>query len=206
MLLLDPLRRPPHHMGTAEERASIGSGGGDGKERGGRAQLRRGVAPDVGAAGVRRSRRARATASPALGAERLKRMHEDYRQAAADLAYAQTHFPASEAAAYLNRLVGQAHGELYGATPRRLATMWRFLAYGYPRLVRRNARPILLATAVLLGAVALGFLLAHVDYPLARLFLPAAYRDVAGDPIAAGTAGRATCWRRSRRCSRPGSP
>lgn len=133
---------------------------------------------------------ARSDGVASLGSERLKRMHEDYRQAAADLAYAQTHFPGSEAARYLNGLVGQAHGELYGATPRRLATMWRFVAYGYPRLVRKHARPILLASAVLAGAVALGFLLAHVDYPLARLFLPAAYRDIAGDPLSGGAQSR----------------
>lgn len=118
-----------------------------------------------------------------LGVERLKQMHEDYRQAAADLAYAQTHFPASDVTVYLNGLVGRAHGELYGATPRRMATMWRFMARGYPRLVRKNWRPIALAAAILFGATALGFLLANVDYPLARLFLPAQYRDVVGDPV-----------------------
>jgi uncharacterized membrane protein SpoIIM required for sporulation len=131
---------------------------------------------------------ARTQGVASLGVEQLKRMHEDYRQAAADLAYAQTHFPASEAATYLNRLVGRAHGELYGATPRRMATMWRFMARGYPRLVRKNWRPIALAAAVLFGAVALGFLLANVNYPLARLFLPAQYREVAGDPVAGAKA------------------
>ena len=129
---------------------------------------------------------ARASGVAQLGAERLKQMHEDYRQAAADLAYAQTHFPSSEVTSYLNRLVGEAHGELYGSTPARAAAAWRFLAGGYPRLVRKNARPILLAAAVLLGAVALGYLLAHVDYPLARLFLPEQFRDVAGDPAEQG--------------------
>jgi hypothetical protein len=126
---------------------------------------------------------ARARGVASLGAERLKRMHEDYRQAAADLAYAQTHFPDSQAADYLNRLVGQAHAELYGATPRRGAALWAFLARGYPRLLRRRWRPLALASAILFGSIALGYLLAHVDYPLARLFLPAAYRDIAGDPV-----------------------
>jgi hypothetical protein len=32
-----------------------------------------------------------------LGATRLRQMHEDYRHAAADLAYAQTHFPGRRA-------------------------------------------------------------------------------------------------------------
>jgi uncharacterized membrane protein SpoIIM required for sporulation len=133
---------------------------------------------------------ARSQGVATLGVERLKQMHEDYRQAAADLAYAQTHFPSAEVTGYLNRLVGQAHGELYGAAPRRLATMWRFIAVGYPRLLRRNWRPIALSAGVLFGAVALGFLLAHVDYPLARLFLPASFRDIAGDPVEQGQQAR----------------
>jgi uncharacterized membrane protein SpoIIM required for sporulation len=129
---------------------------------------------------------ARSEGVATLGVTRLKQMHEDYRQTAADLAYAQTHFAGSRTAVYLNRLVGQAHGELYGAAPRRGAALWRFLSRGYPRMVRRNARPMLLAAGVLFGAVALGFLLARIDYPLARLFLPAEYRDVAGDALAQG--------------------
>lgn len=129
---------------------------------------------------------ARAEGVATMGVERLRQMHEDYRQSAADLAYAQTHFPGTETAAFLNRLIAEAHGELYGAAPRRLAAMWAFFARGYPRLVRRNVRPIALAAAILFGAVALGYLLAFVDYPLARLFLPQMYRDLAGDPTEQG--------------------
>lgn len=125
---------------------------------------------------------ARAEGVANLGVERLRQMHEDYRQAAADLAYAQTHFPRTETAVYLNRLVGEAHGELYGAAPRRLAAMWTFFTAGFPRLVRRNWRPIALSAGILFGAVALGYLLSFADYPLARLFLPQMYRDAAGDP------------------------
>ena len=64
---------------------------------------------------------ARASGVSSMDVPTLKQMHEDYRQAAADLAYAQTHFPASRTTEYLNRLVGQAHGELYGVAPRRLS-------------------------------------------------------------------------------------
>ena len=123
-----------------------------------------------------------------LGAERLKRMHEDYRHAAADLAYAQTHFPASPSVSYLNRLVGQAHGELYASSPRRLASAWRFVARDYPRLVRANAGPMLLSSAILGGAVLLGYLLVFVDWPLARLFLPAQFRDGIDDAATRGDA------------------
>lgn len=116
-----------------------------------------------------------------LGAARLRQMHDDYRSAAADLAYAQTHYAGGEAETYLNRLVGQAHGELYGAAPRRLASVWRFLAVDYPRLLRRLWRPIALSAALLCGAGLLGFIVSHTDHALARVFLPAQLREGVGD-------------------------
>lgn len=121
-----------------------------------------------------------------LPAPELRQLHEDYRRAAADLAYAQTHYPDSRTRAYLNGLVGLAHSELYGAAPRKVASLWRFMAVGYPRLVRAHAREIALSSALLLGALALGLLLAYVNYPLARTFIPEALRDGVGDRLEQG--------------------
>lgn len=119
-----------------------------------------------------------------LTAVEVKSMHEDYRRTAADLAYAQTHFAGTETAVYLNRLIASAHGELYGSSPRRLSALWRFLTTGYPRLIRRCARPIALAALLLFGAVALGYLLTYVNYPLARVIVPQTFRDALADPTA----------------------
>lgn len=121
-----------------------------------------------------------------VGAGTLKRMHEDYRHAAADLAYAQTHYPGSETIAYLNRLVAFAHGELYGTPPRRLRVAWDFLIAGYPRLIRKNWRAVAISSAVFMVASVLGFSLAFTNYPLARVLLPAEYRDSIGDSIERG--------------------
>jgi uncharacterized membrane protein SpoIIM required for sporulation len=118
-----------------------------------------------------------------IEAAALRQMHEDYRHAAADLAYAQTHFPRSETTAYLNRLVGSAHGELYARRPRRLAAIWRFIALDYPRLVRRHWRPVAISAATLTAAIALGWVLTYTDPTLARLLLPEAFRDTAGQAI-----------------------
>jgi uncharacterized membrane protein SpoIIM required for sporulation len=124
---------------------------------------------------------ARATGVTRLGAARLKQMHEDYRHAAADLAYAQTHFAGSDSASYLNRLVGQAHGEIYGSAPRRAAAVWRFLSADYPRLLRASWHQIALAALLLGGAGVFGFVVSHTDYPLARLLLPEQFRGGVGD-------------------------
>jgi uncharacterized membrane protein SpoIIM required for sporulation len=111
------------------------------------------------------------------GAPALKQMHEDYRRAAADLAYAQTHFEGSPTHDYLNRLVGQAHGELYGQAPRRLGAVWRFLSRDYPRLLRAEWRPIALAGGLLFGAAAIGYIAAYTDYSFARMLLPPQIRE-----------------------------
>jgi uncharacterized membrane protein SpoIIM required for sporulation len=140
------------------------------------------LAADVGAV--------RAQGVRALGADELRVMHDDYRRTASDLAYAQTHYPGSAVTSYLNELVAAAHAELYGSSPRRFKPAIEFLTVGYPRLVRAHARPIMLAAAILLGAVALGYLLAYVDYPLARVFLPAELRDGVADRFESGGASR----------------
>lgn len=121
----------------------------------------------------------------------LKRMHEDYRRTAADLAYAQTHYPQARTTLYLNGLVARAHAELYGASPRRLAAIGTFLASGYPRLVRANARPVLLAAALLTAGILAGAAIATVDWPLARTFVPEALREGIGDRLDQDAAGSA---------------
>lgn len=112
-----------------------------------------------------------------LGAHDLKRMHEDYRTSASDLAYAQTHFPGSAATAHLNSLVARAHAELYGAPPRRMAALWRFLSAGYPRLVRSHWRPVLASSALLVLATIVGFSTSYANPSVARMMLPAQMRD-----------------------------
>ncbi|GAB4276680.1 MAG: stage II sporulation protein M [Coriobacteriia bacterium] len=128
----------------------------------------------------------RARGIESLSVARIRVMHDDYRRAAADLAYAQTHYPRSETTAYLNRLVGQAHGELYGSRPSRLRGVWRFLVAGFPALVREHRREVATAAALLFIPAALAYLLAFFDYPLAYALVPGQYQQSMGD-IARGS-------------------
>lgn len=129
---------------------------------------------------------ARAQGIASLEPATLRMLHEDYRRTAADLAYAQTHFAGSRTERHLNELVGLAHAELYGAAPRTVRSLWRFLSVGYPQLVRAHSREVLTAGGILFGAVALGLVLAHVNYPLARIFIPESMRDTIGDRVDGG--------------------
>ena len=130
--------------------------------------------------------RARRTGVARLDATEVRRLHEDYRRTAADLAYAQTHYPDTQTHRYLNDLVAQAHAELYGAAPRSAASIWDYITRGYPRLIRKHGRQVLLSALLLGGATALGFLLAHINYPLARMFIPEMLREGVGDAIEQG--------------------
>lgn len=127
------------------------------------------------------TKEARAQGVSALSAASLKRMHEDYRRAAADLAYAQTHFPGSRSERALNALVSHAHGVLYGRSDSRVSYAARFLAVEYPRLVRAHWRTIALSALLLFGSSLLGAIIAVADPALARTLLPRMFRDVLGE-------------------------
>ena len=85
-----------------------------------------------------------------------------YRQAAADLSATRADNASRSLEQYLNRLVGRAHNFVYSGQRISPASLWRFLAHGYPRLLRRLSGYVVLATATFVMAAALGAILALV--------------------------------------------
>jgi uncharacterized membrane protein SpoIIM required for sporulation len=71
-----------------------------------------------------------------------------YRQASSDLARLQAAAADPALAEYLTSLVVRAHGIIYRPEQARLNHLWGFLAREFPRLVRQEWRPILLAALV----------------------------------------------------------
>jgi len=110
--------------------------------------------------------------------EELRALHAGYMQASADLAFAQTHYPTSTAAGYLNGLVATTYAQIYTAKPRRVHRVIKFLARDYPSLVRAKAHEIGLATAVFLGTMAAGLLLPFTNARLATALLPTELRPI----------------------------
>ena len=94
-----------------------------------------------------------------------------YRQAAADLSAVRSDRSSRTLEQYLNRLVGRAHNYVYSGQRISFVTLWRFMAYSYPRLLRRLSGYVLAATALFLLAGLLGALITAIHPDFAALML-----------------------------------
>jgi len=107
-----------------------------------------------------------------LGHAELRDFGLLYRQAAADLSAVRADHASRPLEQYLNRLVGRAHNYVYSGNRISPATLWQFFAHGYPRLLRRLSRYVVLATAIFVLGLALGTLIQLVRPGFATAVLP----------------------------------
>ena len=96
-----------------------------------------------------------------------------YRQAAADLSAIRADPSSRALAQYLNRLVSRAHNYVYSGPRVSIGTVWRFFAYGYPRLLRRLSGYVLAATLISVLAGGLGAIIVMVRPDFGVMFLGA---------------------------------
>jgi len=94
----------------------------------------------------------------ALTVEQLKRVCQLYRQVTIDLSRARTANDDPELIRYLNYLAARAHGHVYRSRRVNVRPAITFLAYGFPRLVRRHWLPLVCATGVFLATTVASFL------------------------------------------------
>ena len=99
-----------------------------------------------------------------LGEQDLLELSKRYRSATSDLAHAQAFIRDAQVIGYLNDLVGRAHGVLYRSRGARLHSVGSFLSWGYPTLVRKHWRPIVLAAVLLFGSGVFGYSVVKFDY------------------------------------------
>ncbi len=107
-----------------------------------------------------------------LSRDDLRALGPLYRRAASDLAYARLRGAEPQLVAYLNDLVGRAHGLLYAERGPGFGRLWRFIAVGFPRLLRARRAYVLLAAATFFFG---GFLSAGITAAnprAARIFVP----------------------------------
>ncbi len=103
----------------------------------------------------------------------LKRLSEDelddlvrlYRQCSSDLSYLQTHFRESRYTAYLNNLLSRCHTYIQVDESPFLPRLKRFLAFGFPALLRREKLLFTLSTALFLAAFCFAYFSISLDAP-----------------------------------------
>lgn len=120
---------------------------------------------------LRTSQSARLTA---LSAEELYELGKLYRQATSDLAVARRDFPLHRVTAYLNGLVGRAHGAVY----RNEATTWgrirEFILLTFPQVWRATLPFTLVAFLFFMLPAVIAFVVAFNDPNQAGLVFPGA--------------------------------
>jgi uncharacterized membrane protein SpoIIM required for sporulation len=94
-----------------------------------------------------------------------------YRLAAADLARARYVLKSPLLSEYLNEIVGRAHHLIHRKRAPILKSFIKFVAYEFPSTVRKEIRPILLATALLLGASLIGGIAYRIDPQWGQLIM-----------------------------------
>jgi uncharacterized membrane protein SpoIIM required for sporulation len=107
-----------------------------------------------------------------LGRDDLRDFGLLYRQSAADLSAARADGASRNLEQYLNRLVGRAHNFVYSGRALGFRSLWDFFAYGYPRLLRRLSRYVVLATAICVLSGVFGAVVAVVRPDFQNAFLP----------------------------------
>jgi len=110
---------------------------------------------------------------PAMGERRVSRFAGLYREVAADLARARTYGGSPELLFMLERAVGAGHNLLYRAPTGGWGSFRRWLAGGFPALVRLRWRPILAAATLLYLPALLTFAAVRTDPLAGRRMLPA---------------------------------
>jgi uncharacterized membrane protein SpoIIM required for sporulation len=102
-----------------------------------------------------------------LPVAQVKRLCQLYRQVTIDLSRARADDDDPDLVRYLNHLAARAHGQVYAARPVDVRPLFVFLAGGFPRLVRRHARPLLVSAGAFLLTTLVSFLAVVRDPELA---------------------------------------
>ena len=106
-----------------------------------------------------------------------------------DLAYAQTHYPQSNTARYLNNLAAQVHQAIYRNKKEDRGRVARFWKVELPQLYYEARRPVLYAFLIFVLSMGVGALSAAHDDTFVRLILGDAYVNMTlsnierGDPM-----------------------
>jgi uncharacterized membrane protein SpoIIM required for sporulation len=113
----------------------------------------------------------------ALALDELEELDRLYRSTSSDLATAQSFYPESEAAVFLNQLCGRAYGFMYRRRLRPWQAIRDFYAREFPRLVWAERRLLRFAFLILTAGAVAGAVATLADPEVLGPLIPAPIRD-----------------------------
>lgn len=114
------------------------------------------------------------------------RLAEAYTDLTADLAFAQTHYPHSRIAIYLNNLSSSLHNELYRNKREKWSRVLTFWTQEVPDVMWKERRLLLISFLIFMVSVLIGVLSTLGDASFPRLILGDGYMDMTLENIAKG--------------------
>lgn len=109
-----------------------------------------------------------------------------YTDLAADLAFAQTHFPASRITIYLNNLASALHNKIYRNKREKWTRIITFWTQEIPQVMHDARRELMVSFIVFAASVIVGVISAMGDPDFVRLIMGNAYVDMTLNNIANG--------------------
>lgn len=113
-----------------------------------------------------------------MSLEEAQALSRTYKSASADLLWVRAHGAQVEVADYLNDLVGRAYALTYPGRQVRLRTVVRFVARGFPELVRTEWKALLASLLLFFAGSGFGYLGMVFDPEAARYLVPEQHRKV----------------------------
>lgn len=112
-----------------------------------------------------------------LALAQLHELDQLHRQAAADLAHAQSFYAGTDVHRYLNQLCGRSYASIYQPPRDRAASVKRFFARDFPRTFREELRYVGVSAAIFFLGILLGVLIAAFEPDAASAFVPEGVRQ-----------------------------
>lgn len=104
--------------------------------------------------------------------DELRRFHELYQRASADLAKIAPLAAEADLRTYLEWLVSRAYAEIHEARDRRKFRPWRWFTVEFPRTFRRHSQAFSLAVALTIGGSVFGALALRMDANAKSVIMP----------------------------------
>ena len=103
--------------------------------------------------------------------DELDNFFNTYNLTCGHLSYARTNYGNTNTTNYLNKLVASAHSYIYTTKNFSLKRMLIFLVSGFPQLIKKNLKPILISTSIFLLGVLISFIFTLISTDNAGAFI-----------------------------------